>query len=298
MEREFYEDILNKLPIACACIKVIRDSKGKFYDSEYINMNAAFEDITGIVRNHIVHKKVHSLINNNKLSKRSIEWIRICNELIQKGENESVKYHYKNIDCWFRLGIKKLTCGSDHVLLHIEDISLELEKLNALRQEADMYKHMSFHDSLTKLYNRAFFDVELERLSSERSLPLSIIIADVNDLKRTNDTLGHHIGDLLLQKTAKVLKSCCREEDIIARVGGDEFKVLLPRTSHKDAEKIVDRLLKTCNKTYVAGKALSVSFGWETKTKKYEDMNKIQRRAEEKMYRCKLRLKKNIGVRV
>ncbi len=181
----------------------------------------------------------------------------------------------------------------DHLLLFFEDISIEIQKLKELKQKADSYKYMSFHDSLTKLYNRAFFEEGVKRLSTARELPISIIMADVNDLKLTNDILGHRIGDQLLQKTAEVLKSCCREGDIVARVGGDEFKVLLPKTSHIDTEKIVGRLINTCSKTYVKSRPLSVSFGWATKTTNCEDIEKIQRKAEENMYRNKLKRKEN-----
>lgn len=293
MKREFCEGILNELPIACACIKVTRDQRNEFCDFEYVNVNNAFEDITGLRREKVLHKKM-SLVGNSEFSKNGIEWIHLCKEFIQKGQSINIEHYSKDLNCWFRLGVKNLSWDSEHILLYLEDISVEVQKLKELKQEVEIYKYMSFHDSLTKLYNRAFFEVELKRLSTERELPLSVIMADVNDLKYTNDNLGHHIGDQLLQKTAEVLKSCCREGDIIARVGGDEFKILLPKTSHKDTEKIISRLIRTCNITYVEARPLSVSFGWATKMTDYEDIEQIQRKAEENMYDYKLRLKENV----
>ncbi|NLY39456.1 MAG: diguanylate cyclase, partial [Firmicutes bacterium] len=86
-------------------------------------------------------------------------------------------------------------------------------------------RYISYHDSLTGLYNRAFFIEELKRLDTERNLPLAIIMGDMNGLKLTNDIFGHAAGDMLLQKGAAILKKVCRADDIIARIGGDEFVI-------------------------------------------------------------------------
>ena len=292
MKREFCEGVLNELPIACVCIKTIRNQVNEFCDFEYVNVNNAFESITGLTRGEILYKKIHNLVDNSEFSKNSIKWIYLCKEFAQRGQGINTEYYFKDLNCWLRIAVKELSLDSEYILLYLEDISSEVQKLKELRQEAEAYKYMSFHDSLTKLYNRAFFEVELKRLSTRRELPLSIIMADVNDLKYANDNLGHHIGDQLIQKTAEVLKCCCRQGDIIARVGGDEFEVLLPRTSHKDTEKIINRLIKTCNNTCIEARPLSVSFGWATKTTACEDIEQIQREAEENMYHCKLRLKR------
>jgi len=90
------------------------------------------------------------------------------------------------------------------------------------RQQRILY--MSYHDSLTGLYNRRFMEEELKRLDTSRQLPLSIIMGDVNGLKLTNDVFGHNAGDKLLIRAAEIVKESCRKEDIVARWGGDEFK--------------------------------------------------------------------------
>lgn len=104
-------------------------------------------------------------------------------------------------------------------------------------------RHESTHDNLTGLYNRAFFEAELERFDHGRLFPLSIVIADINGLKVINDTLGHNAGDTLIQLAARIMLKAFRAEDIVARIGGDEFAVLLPRTAKEVAEETVERIM-------------------------------------------------------
>lgn len=148
--------------------------------------------------------------------------------------------------------------------------------------------YLSFHDQLTGLKNRHFFERELKILENERYLPLSLALIDVNGLKLANDAFGHQMGDKLLQIVANTLKTSCRRNDMACRIGGDEFILLLPKTHKKDAERIVEWIhLEIANLTY-HNMIISVSIGWATKTSAEEDIMKIYGKAEEHMYRKKL----------
>jgi diguanylate cyclase (GGDEF)-like protein len=103
-------------------------------------------------------------------------------------------------------------------------------------------KKLAITDPLTGIYNRTFFEAELARMNMGRDFPVSIIIADIDNLKTTNDKFGHAVGDQLIKNTAQILRETFRAADIIARIGGDEFGVLLPSTDAETAEQLLTRL--------------------------------------------------------
>jgi diguanylate cyclase (GGDEF)-like protein len=146
-------------------------------------------------------------------------------------------------------------------------------------------RYMTNHDTLTGLYNRTFFEEELRRLDRGREFPISIIMADIDDLKETNDNLGHETGDELLKRFAQVLGASFRKEDVAARIGGDEFAVLLPNTGKKaagDAICRVKRMLEEHN-TALVGNPLRLSFGVSS-AETHASLTDLVRDADKKMY--------------
>ncbi|KUG03291.1 hypothetical protein ASZ90_019390 [hydrocarbon metagenome] len=156
------------------------------------------------------------------------------------------------------------------------------------KQAEDKVKYLSFHDKLTGLNNRSYFEDRLERLNKVVHLPLSLVVIDVNGLKLINDALGHERGDELLIKVARVIKQSCRKDDITCRWGGDEYMLLFPSTSSAIASVICDRIKAAIEHIEIQGLQVSASFGMMTKDDPDQDIRDILRRAEEKMYRNKL----------
>ncbi|MHB1126480.1 MAG: HD domain-containing phosphohydrolase [Bacillota bacterium] len=149
-------------------------------------------------------------------------------------------------------------------------------------------RYLSFHDKLTGLYNRAYFEREMQRLDTERQLPLSIILGDANGLKLVNDAFGHHEGDRLLVDIASILQAICRKDDIIARYGGDEFAVILPNTSHTSALEISERIRTACQEYEANHVQPSLALGIATKEHNTQNVQLLLKDAEDRMYRNKL----------
>jgi len=128
------------------------------------------------------------------------------------------------------------------------------------RKQAELeLRHLSTHDALTGLFNRGFFEEELSRLENGRGFPISILVADVDHLKLVNDQAGHAAGDALLKQAAQILIKAFRTEDVIARIGGDEFAVLLPATNADKANDLVKRVRQTIRDEQIARPEISLS---------------------------------------
>jgi diguanylate cyclase (GGDEF)-like protein/PAS domain S-box-containing protein/putative nucleotidyltransferase with HDIG domain len=148
--------------------------------------------------------------------------------------------------------------------------------------------YLSYHDQLTGLYNRRFYEEELARLDIPRNLPITIVMGDVNGLKLINDSFGHQVGDDLIRKVGDAIKKCCRGDDIIARLGGDEFVIILPRTNSLEAASILTRITYLLLREKVGSIDISISFGFETKIHEEQDIQEVFKNTENNMYRHKL----------
>lgn len=173
------------------------------------------------------------------------------------------------------IGGRKIFCVSCRDIINRKKIEYKLE-------------YLGYHDQLTGLYNRRFYEEELKRLDVPRNYPLTIIVGDVNGLKLINDSFGHAKGDEVIKKMARSIVRGCRREDIVARLGGDEYVILLPETSSEEAEIVVKRIKAIAINEKVDSLAVSASFGWATKNDDTETTHDIFKRAEDFMYREKL----------
>ncbi len=190
---------------------------------------------------------------------------------------------YKEV--WIINAITAQACGIMIIIL-MNTIYSGLEK------QTLHIKNLSRHDSLTGLYNRASFEYEKERLDTENFLPLTVIVGDINGLKIINDALGHSEGDKLLITIGKILDRCCRKDDFVVRIGGDEFIILLPKTSSESAFEITKKIYDACDdyNNKISGELyhISISLGAATRTSIHESLDGILKVAEDFMYKRKL----------
>jgi diguanylate cyclase (GGDEF)-like protein/PAS domain S-box-containing protein/putative nucleotidyltransferase with HDIG domain len=255
----------------------------KDLEGRYIGCNEAFAEFCGRPKDEVLGKTDHELF-----SVAEADWFRyIDNKMVtektQREDEELVTYpdgSKRMLDT-----LKTPYWSLDGSVEGIIGISRDVTER---KQKDEEIHYVAFHDYLTGLYNRRFYEEELHRLDVERNLPLTVVMGDVNGLKLVNDSFGHDNGDLLLQKTAQIMKANCRNDDIIARFGGDEFVMLLPNTTADAAEIILDRIHDNLSKESVNGIKLSVSFGRHTKNQADETIELITKGAEDNMYRNKL----------
>lgn len=156
-------------------------------------------------------------------------------------------------------------------------------------------EYLSYHDDLTGLYNRSFFNETLKKLDTKESLPFTILMGDVNSLKLINDSFGHSLGDELLKSAAKAISQALGPHDIAARVGGDEFVVLMPKTDPSAAEDAVKRIKSFLTSQKIASLDVSISFGYCTKRREDEPIQAIMKTAEDIMYSNKLYENSHMG---
>ncbi len=157
-----------------------------------------------------------------------------------------------------------------------------------LIQEKDQ---LAIHDGLTGVYNRSYLELTLERTEKDvrrNGGVVSILFLDLDDMKKVNDEYGHQAGDAMLRELAALLEASCRDTDIVARYGGDEFVVLMPGTDERGARRValkVDEAIASRNAATKGPVRLSASMGMHTAGK--ADIDDLLREADRRMYAMK-----------
>ena len=151
-------------------------------------------------------------------------------------------------------------------------------------------RELSIHDVLTGLYNHGFFLAELARLQRGREFPVSIVVVDVDHLKLINDEHGHAAGDELLKQVARVLMKAFRTEDVVARIGGDEFAVLLPTTGAPAADISLQRVRDLIRENHANETEIPIRISMGVSTaEKAERLTVALKEADSNMFREKRR---------
>ncbi len=201
-------------------------------------------------------------------------------ETFRTGKMQQFSYSIETEQGYQHYEARMTKVNDNEIMAIVRNITEQLVNLEQIED-------LSYKDQLTGLYNRHFFQEELLRLDVPRNLPLSIAIFDINGLRLTNDAYGHTIGDELLKIVAEVIKDQCRLDEIISRIGGDEFAILLPSTTEEQGELIINRIKTVLSDKSIENIPISVSAGCHTKHNADEEIMSIFVAAENDMYKHK-----------
>ncbi|MDY6827420.1 MAG: diguanylate cyclase [Bacillota bacterium] len=257
-----------------------------------INRDGVF--LEAIVKDEkMLHETVRSIYRQKKLPGKTItdilpveiatRFMATLKKALVSGKVQLLEFSYKENCSDHCIEARLAPIGDVEIVLIVRDITIKK------RQEIEL-QYISYHDELTGLYNRRYYENELERLNSSREHPIAIISADLDNLKKINDSLGHNEGDHYIQAAAEILKSSLRESDILARVGGDEFAVILPRTTLKAGRELVKRIhhqIEIYNQQNTSSPTLSISVGIAVSTSGKQPLEKIYNKADDAMYEDK-----------
>ncbi len=250
--------------------EIITDEDGKPIDYVFLDINDSYTRMVGVTRDMCIGKRISEV-----MPKVEQYWIDIFGQVALTGEPSYYENYFKTTGKYYSTYTYSPKKRQFAVL--VTDIT---EK----KKHEEELTFLSYHDNLTGLYNRRFFEEELHRLDTKRNLPLSIIMGDINGLKIINDSFGHTVGDDYLKMTSEIIKKACRADDIVARLGGDEFVVILPNADSTEAVKISDRIKHMVSESNVGALELSVSFGYATKISIDQSILEVVISAENYMY--------------
>lgn len=246
-------------------------------NGQYIEANRAASEITGYSVEQLLKMTLGSITTEDSLTIVLALFATLRENGKMSGELQF--RHKSGLTRWWSIDAVKLS--EQRFLVFSNDITDK-------KKTEEYLLFMGFHDQLTGLYNRRYFENAIVKIDTEDNLPISLIICDINGLKIANDSFGHAVGDALLIHTAKMLNAMVNPGEIVARIGGDEFIVVCPKLNASAAKKKIEAFKSKIANIDVSGLHLSLSFGYETKTSDYQTITEILANAENHMYRHKL----------
>lgn len=269
-----YQKLFQEMLDGFALYEIIYDALDRPSNYCYLAVNPAFEKIMNIGTERFIGKNLLEIQGNNEEI-----MIESFNKVALTGESQFIEVHMPRLDKHFEVSIYQ---PRQH------KVAAMFRDVTDRRKKEEAFIYLSYHDYFTGLYNRRYFDEFLEQLNIPENMPLTIMLGDVNGLKQINDVFGYLEGDRLIKKAAEVLKTACFSDHIIARIGGDEFGIIMTHTDANRAQTVLDEIKRLENLARFKVSSLYMSFGYGVSQDDQDTIQKIFTRAENAMYRVKI----------
>lgn len=248
----------------------------KLSDSSFLKVNHAAMEVFKLTAEELPNYTGLDFYANPEARTKILQKLRDVGEI----HNEPLEFRTKfGKSIWCLVDITPIKFeGEECMLVGLADITEQ-------KRIQEELQYLSMHDALTGVYNRTYFEAELKRLQKGRQYPVSIIMLDTDNLKLVNDTYGHAQGDKLLQTVAALIREVLRAEEVFARIGGDEFAILLPHSNAEATQLVVSRIKDQLDQgnSQNGNDHIKVSIGLGTADVK-DDLIEAFKRADADMY--------------
>ncbi len=259
---------------AMVIYNLVRDERGRIVNYEFADANPAYEEQAGLTIEEVRGLTIDKVFNTAKPP-----YLDIIQLVALEGEAQTIRRYFSPLGKHYQISFFRPQKES------IAAIFVDVTKEKEIEEKIEF---LSYHDILTKLKNRRYYEEKIPFVTQEAQLPLSILLCDLNALKVANDAYGHAHGDKVIKAAARILEKHAPENATLARIGGDEFIVLMPSTSREDAKKVMFAMKEESHETSVDDVHVSISFGLACREDTRDSFETVYKRAEANMYRYKL----------
>lgn len=248
-------------------------------NGRYISVNKATEKLLGYCQDELIHMNaLHFVVPEQRQN---------VIDLFQEKRTEHQLVYYE-VTIINRYGEKFDLNVSRQLIFETSEATVYqciARDITERKQMEEKLKYLSMHDSMTGLYNRAYFTEELKRMESGRFEPSSIILCDLDYLKNVNDRYGHAAGDEMIITAARLIKTCFRSNDVVARFGGDEFAIIIPKSNETICINLVEKIrIAVAEHNKTSHFTISISIGHATRTSVEQTMQEVLQQADNAMY--------------
>ena len=271
----------------------------KSMDMMFISRNIIFENASSVI---LILDTDSTIVDSNKKANEVAKRLGITDLIgmqsdmfIETWQKSSQSYVFEEEPTIFAIVENEMDY---HYQIQVNDMAgkdsrvigsyMEIKNISPIMSLIHMLQDAAYYDNLTGLPNRNYFSKKLPEIDKPESLPLCVIVGDVNGLKGVNDAFGHVKGDLLLKCISSMLLQCAPADALLSRMGGDEFVGLFPHTTAEQTEDYI-RKIETCIEEMIDPelKSASIALGYKIKTTPDERIEELIKAADIEMYTTK-----------